>query len=320
MGPVALAILILMPQRMYYQPRHPVPLHLDLQRLRDAVDDTAVLSLHLMEFEGHPVASVGIDRVDQIDLNAVFGNKATLWDGRTLLVQLAADGEPVGAPLVVVPLRMPGSRAGERPDALRVVVLRDVLLNTDHGPMRAELFHHVAPNTVMHFEHLVDGGFYTGIGFHRVIPGFVIQGGDPTGTGRGGPGYMLDLEPSSVKHDVGVLSMARRGNDVNSSGSQFFICLSREATAALDGQYTAFGQVVEGLRVMESIAETPLVDAASGRPIKAPKIETAVLVPAKPRPVPRVPIRRGSGRSATLSPSPQPPPVPAGESASQPNE
>lgn len=126
----------------------------------------------------------------------------------------------------------------------------------DGGVMRAELYPEIAPITVANFEKLVKEGFYDGVIFHRVIPGFMIQGGDPTGTGMGGPGWNIKGEfaangvPNSLKHTAGVLSMAR-AMDPNSGGSQFFIMV--DDAPHLDGQYAAFGCLIEGLDVARKI-------------------------------------------------------------------
>ncbi len=124
------------------------------------------------------------------------------------------------------------------------------------GKIVAELYPEVAPNTVNNFISLVQNGFYNGLIFHRVIPGFMIQGGCPQGTGTGGPGYAIKGEFKSngiqndLKHDRGVLSMARAMHP-NSAGSQFFIMVER--APHLDGQYAAFGRVVSGMEVADTI-------------------------------------------------------------------
>ena len=126
----------------------------------------------------------------------------------------------------------------------------------DGGVMRAELYPEIAPITVANFERLVNDGFYDGVIFHRVIPHFMIQGGDPTGTGMGGPGWNIKGEfaangvPNDLKHTAGVLSMAR-AMDPNSAGSQFFIMV--DDAPHLDGQYAAFGCLIEGLDVARKI-------------------------------------------------------------------
>ena len=126
----------------------------------------------------------------------------------------------------------------------------------DGGVMKAELYPEIAPNTVNNFISLVKQGFYDGVIFHRVIPGFMIQGGDPKGVGIGGPGYCIRGEftangfKNDLKHDRGVLSMARTMAP-NSAGSQFFIM--HEDSPHLDGQYAAFGKVIEGIEVVDKI-------------------------------------------------------------------
>ena len=125
--------------------------------------------------------------------------------------------------------------------------------------MKAELYPEIAPNTVRNFISLVNRGFYDGLIFHRVIRGFMIQGGCPDGTGMGGPGYSIKGEFSQngfandLAHDPGVLSMAR-AMDPNSAGSQFFIM--HEKSPHLDGAYAAFGKITEGMDVVNKIAET----------------------------------------------------------------
>lgn len=135
-----------------------------------------------------------------------------------------------------------------------------VTINFKNGKIiKAELYPEVAPNTVNNFISLVSKGFYNGICFHRVISGFMIQGGDPNGIGTGGPGYSIKGEFSSngfnntLKHTRGVLSMARAMNP-NSAGSQFFIM--HEDAPYLDGQYASFGKVIEGIEVVDEIANT----------------------------------------------------------------
>ena len=130
----------------------------------------------------------------------------------------------------------------------------------DGGVIRAELYPEIAPNTVNNFISLIRHNFYDGVIFHRVIPGFMIQGGDPDGTGMGGPGYSIRGEFSGngfrndLRHTKGVLSMARTMFP-DSAGSQFFIM--HADALHLDGQYAAFGKVIEGLDVVDRIAETP---------------------------------------------------------------
>jgi peptidyl-prolyl cis-trans isomerase B (cyclophilin B) len=128
-------------------------------------------------------------------------------------------------------------------------------MHTAKGVMKIVFYEKDAPDTVKNFVDLAEKGFYNGTTFHRVIPDFVIQGGDPTGTGRGGPGYKIkcELTGGNQYHDRGVLSMAHAGRDTG--GSQFFVCHSRRNTAHLDGKHTCFGKVVEGLEVIDQIRQ-----------------------------------------------------------------
>ena len=130
-----------------------------------------------------------------------------------------------------------------------------VKISTDKGDMIAELYDEATPVTVNNFLELIKKGFYNGLNFHRVIPGFVIQGGCPNGTGSGGPGYNIPCEVTSPNqfHDRGVLSMAHAGR--NTGGSQFFICHNRQNTQHLDGNHTCFGKVTEGLDIIDQIAQ-----------------------------------------------------------------
>lgn len=148
----------------------------------------------------------------------------------------------------------------------------------DGGKIVAELYPHIAPNTVNNFISLAKEGYYDGLIFHRVIPGFMIQGGCPQGSGMGGPGYSIKGEftqnghTNNLKHERGVLSMARAMNP-NSGGSQFFIM--HQTSPHLDGQYASFGRVVEGLEVVDKIAqvETNFQD----RPLVEQKIKTVTV-------------------------------------------
>ncbi len=126
-------------------------------------------------------------------------------------------------------------------------------IHTTKGVMKIMFFAQDAPRTVANFMKLARQDFYNGLPFHRVIPHFIIQTGDPSGTGAGGPGYTLETEVQGKNqfHDRGTLSMALEGS--RSSGSQFFICRNRLFTAHLDRQHTVFGKVVEGLEIIDKI-------------------------------------------------------------------
>ena len=128
-------------------------------------------------------------------------------------------------------------------------------ITTDKGTMVVEFYEKDAPNTVNNFVKLAKKGFYKDLNFHRVIPGFVAQGGCPNGNGAGGPGYKIDceLDGENQFHDRGVLSMAHAGR--NTGGSQFFLVHTRQATQHLDRNHTCFGKVVEGLDVIDKVSQ-----------------------------------------------------------------
>jgi cyclophilin family peptidyl-prolyl cis-trans isomerase len=126
-------------------------------------------------------------------------------------------------------------------------------MQTNQGAIEIELFDDDAPKTVENFKKLANDGFYNGVIFHRVIPDFMIQGGDPTGTGTGGPGYQFEDEFNHHKVERGALAMANAGPNTN--GSQFFI-VTAEATPWLDGKHTVFGKVTSGMDVVDTIEQT----------------------------------------------------------------
>jgi cyclophilin family peptidyl-prolyl cis-trans isomerase len=142
-------------------------------------------------------------------------------------------------------------------------------LQTNHGAIEIELYDDDAPTTVENFLKLARDGFYDGVIFHRVIPDFMIQGGDPTGTGSGGPGYQFEDEFNDHKVDRGALAMANAGPNTN--GSQFFI-VTADACAWLDGKHTVFGRVTGGMDVVEAIEATPT--GGQDRPIDDVRIES----------------------------------------------
>ncbi|MEW6517353.1 MAG: peptidylprolyl isomerase [candidate division FCPU426 bacterium] len=126
----------------------------------------------------------------------------------------------------------------------------EAVIQTNKGEIVFKFYPEDAPKTVENFVKLARKGFYDGLTFHRVVPNFVIQGGDPKGDGTGGPGYTVPAEFNSRSHLTGTVAMAR-ALDPNSAGSQFYICLARQP--GLDGQYTVFGQVTSGMDVVQSI-------------------------------------------------------------------
>ncbi|MDG2054031.1 MAG: peptidylprolyl isomerase [Phycisphaerales bacterium] len=152
------------------------------------------------------------------------------------------------------------------------------LIKTDKGDITIELWNDVAPGHVDNFLKLTNDGFYNDLIFHRIISNFMIQGGCPSGTGTGGPGWTIDAEFNDREHVEGTLSMAR-SSDPNSAGSQFFVCLGREHCQHLDGSYTAFGQVVDGIEVVRVIGA---VDTDhQDRPMEPIHIESVTAIEAE---------------------------------------
>ena len=162
------------------------------------------------------------------------------------------------------------------------------VIKTSEGEMIAEFWPDVAPNTVENFKKLARSGFYDGTAFHRIVKGFMIQGGDPltkdpakeSRYGTGDPGYKIKAEFNDRSHERGVLSMAR-SNDPDSAGSQFFICLAN--VSRLDHQYTTFGKIIKGDDVLEKIGSTEVTMSNSGersKPTKRVTVESIKIVPA----------------------------------------
>ena len=159
-----------------------------------------------------------------------------------------------------------GKKAAPEEDTMNAQNPIATITMEDGGVIKLELYPEIAPNTVKNFIHLANSGFYDGVIFHRVIEGFMIQGGDPDGRGTGGPGYRIKGEFSNnnhkndLSHERGVISMARQGNPYfpasayNTAGSQFF--LMHADSDFLDGDYAAFGKVIEGMDVVDRIATT----------------------------------------------------------------
>lgn len=138
-----------------------------------------------------------------------------------------------------------------------------ISIETENGRILIELYPDSAPNTVANFKALVANTYYDGLEFHRVIPGFMAQGGCPDGNGMGGPGYKVKAEFNERKHERGTVAMAR-SQDPDSAGSQFYICFGPQPH--LDGQYTIFGQVTEGMEVVDQIKQGDVMNKVSVLP------------------------------------------------------
>ena len=211
-------------------------------------------------------------------------------DGKTAYTRIIGWGDQLLPGVTPAEAKLKETWAPADPAPLsgfRVEPDMDVVFETTAGPMRFAMRPDQAPNTARNFVALAAQGFYDGTIIHRVVPKgrggqpFVIQGGDPTGTGDGGPGYDIPLEPSTLPHDFGVLSMAR--NDwPDSAGSQWFVALTRAETARLDGQYCAFGYAVSGTEAILATEQGAIADADTGRPVKPVTVTRARAVPALP--------------------------------------
>ena len=303
------AIAQLTPDRTFYGVDRKVPMTVN------APDGDAVIKLFNPSDESEVASAPAVD--GGVDIASLFPMLWTDKGSDVLYAQLFVDETPIGAPVVLIPMisvdkakivnpqtlqpikpTKPGERSergvakfdseffelrrqGPRPyvySGLRAYTLKDVVLETSMGDIRIRLRPDKAPNHAINFASLVEGGYYTDILFHRIMHKFVVQVGDPTGTGSGGPGYQIDLEKSDLPHNFGVISMARTG-DPDSGGSQIFICLTRRATAQLDGSYTAFGQTISGADTIAALGSVP-VDGQ--KPIAPPILENAYLVDSAP--------------------------------------
>lgn len=289
---VSTAAAQVVPDSLYNGVDRPFPARVEVPE-----DRRGEVVLKLLDAETGGVFAQASAAEGGVDLAALFPQ---LWQRRQydlLYLQLYVEDEPVGTPVVLDAMVTPQTAVLNRGKAvfpnrgagvysgIRAYPDARVIMETTEGEIEIVLRPDHAPNTAYSFRHLVGGGFYEDILFHRIIgaregrPPFVVQGGDPTGTGTGGPGYLIDLEPSGLPHDFGVISMAR-GSDPDSAGSQFFLCLSRDGTSFLDGNYTTFGYAISGA---DAIAALGSVETdAQDRPVQDVRLISARLVPAPP--------------------------------------
>lgn len=288
----------LKPDRTYYGLSRPMPMTVAAPR-----SDGGELAIRLLApVSGETVESAAV-KPGKVDLAALFPSLSkTEETPRLLYAQLFAGDTGVGPAVVLQPLVTPKyarfdprgttrpwswyDAPNKAPSGYRAWVDQHVVLDTTDGEVELMMRPDAAPNTVFNFVHLVQGGFYTDIPVHRIADFLkqgkpsILQAGDPSGTGEGGPGYMIDLEDSALPHEFGVISMARTPEQ-NSAGSQFFIVLDRQAVVSLDGNYTTFGQAVRGADVLGKISASP-TDPETGKPTEPPRIKSARLVDAKP--------------------------------------
>jgi peptidyl-prolyl cis-trans isomerase B (cyclophilin B) len=287
---VATLFSILVPAKMWFAPDQPL-------MVRN--DSAQVVVLTLTSFAGQTIEAGGQAKLaggKSVDTKAVFPQLAVAG---TYILYAVPEGkslpEFVGTPLVV------GVRSEKRRGApegqvlvTKVEPLRYAVAHTAKGQMTMVFYYDVAPNTADNFLNLAAGGYFDGLAFHRIVPGFVIQGGDPRGDSTGGPGYSIAPEFNDRPHTPGTLSMAREGDPgeapgvppryefAASAGSQFFVCLDYAKTKQLDGSYTAFGRVVEGMDTVNRIADVPLADPRSGKPAERQGIERIEVLTVTP--------------------------------------
>ncbi|MGH7177030.1 MAG: peptidylprolyl isomerase [Tepidisphaeraceae bacterium] len=291
MNPLTTAVTlfsILFPAKAWFAPGQPLVV---------LVRPQGEIVLVLTDSNGKPIegkagaTEVGDER--QVDLRELF---APVDTPGTYVLWAVPKGKAlpdfVGTPLLVSV--RPDKRRDAPPGAMvfKVQPLCYAILKTQKGELTLGFYYDVAPNTVDNFVALAAGGFYDGLTFHRIVPGFVIQGGDPRGDGTGGPGYRIDAEFNDREHRPGVLSMARegdplerqgampRGEAAHSAGSQFFICLDYEKTRQLDRRYTAFARIVDGMSVVEELGKTPVDE--NDRPTTPLVIESVKILPVTP--------------------------------------
>jgi peptidyl-prolyl cis-trans isomerase B (cyclophilin B) len=311
-APALVLFSVLFPSKLWYAPD---------QAWTVVVRPDVPTTLVLTDFVGKaidPRASSDVSAEKSIDVKDLWPPIA--YPGTYLLYAVPRGklvNDFVGTPLVIQV--RPDTRRDAPPGAMvtKIQPLCYAILGTDHGDMTIGFYYDVAPHTVDNFLALAGGGFYDGLVFHRVVPQFLIQGGDPRGDGTGGPGYQIDAEFSDREHGQGILSMSRqldpferhgeapRPEFANTAGSQFFICLDDTRAMQLDRRYTVFGKVIgeEGLKILHEIgsAET---DPQTERPRSPQVIRSIKIMPVVPgkNPYPAL-LTVGEQRSATTQPA-----------------
>jgi peptidyl-prolyl cis-trans isomerase B (cyclophilin B) len=276
----------IVPARTWYPPSEPLTLNIKAES-----DSTLVLTdFNGTAFEAKTPAEVSGDKT--VDLKSMYAEASRPGTYVLYVVPKGKNRDQFTGTPLVIEVRSDQRRGGPAdPMVTKVQPLEYVVMTTDKGPLTMAFYYDVAPITVESFLFLSRTGYYNGLMFHRIVPSFVIQGGDPKGDGTGGPGYNVQAEFNDKKHEPGVLSMARQGDPneaagamprcefANSAGSQFFICLDYKNTQHLDHKYTAFGKVVAGMDAVNAIAQSPLADQRSGKPANPSKIEKVDVKP-----------------------------------------
>ena len=267
-------VSVLTPTKNWFAPDQPLTVNIKAEG--DA-------RLVLTSFTGGKVDPKGAAEVSgetTKDLKQIFPE--ALSQGGTFLLYVVPKDKDLpdfqGTPLVISVREDKRRGAPAGPMVIKVEPLQYAVLSTKGGNMTMAFYYDVAPHTVENFLDLASHGYFDGQKFHRIVPGFVIQGGDPRGDGTGGPGYQIPAEFNERPHVEGVLSMAR-GTDPDSAGSQFFVCLDYAHTQQLDRKYTAFGKVVDGFNVAQEIGKTKIADPSTGRPEQPQVIEKVEVKP-----------------------------------------
>jgi cyclophilin family peptidyl-prolyl cis-trans isomerase len=266
-----IAVSMITPTRTWYPPA--MPLSVDMKSDGDA-------KLVLTDFTGkvvEPKSATDFKGEKKVDLKEYWPD-VLAKTGTYVLYEVPKDkplAEFTGTPWVI---ELRSEPANPDVQVVKVIPLEYVLMTTEQGPLTMAFYYDVAPITVDSFLNLSRTGYYNDLSFHRIVPGFVIQGGDPKGNGTGGPGYSVQAEFNARPHLPGVLSMART-SDPNSAGSQFFVCLDYTNTQHLDNQYTAFGRVTDGMDAVKKIAATPVPDPRTGAPATPQLIKKAEVKP-----------------------------------------
>ncbi len=288
--PLLMLWSVLVPERQWVPPDRPMIV---------SAKAAGAVSLVLADFTGStiaPTGSVSMQDGKSLDLKTVYPSLATPGTYLLFAVPTPQEGEAkpgkfIGTPLVIGVRQ--DHRVGAPSGALvtRIQPLQYAEATTAAGTMTIAFYYDAAPVTIDNFLKLAAEGFYDGLQFHTIVPGFTIQTGDPKNDGTGGPGYSLDAEFNMRKHEAGTLSMSRmrdsledantgvgpRPEFANSGGSQFFICLDYKNTQQYDRAYTAFGKVTAGMETVEALAKTPLADPKQGRPAAPPVLDRIVI-------------------------------------------
>jgi peptidyl-prolyl cis-trans isomerase B (cyclophilin B) len=289
------AVAQLTPEHLYNGVSRPMMVQVHIPR-----GERGLAVIELLRPGSAEVDSMATVEGGRVDMAKLFPDFWTAKRPHLLYAQLNVGDRKIGPAVVLQPMLNPplsrlkpdGKTLEFVPDedgpifnGFRTYIDQDIVFETSMGVMRFRTRPDAAPNTTWTIMQLVQGGLYTDTIFHRVVAKrkdgtpFVIQGGDPTGTGSGGPGFAYPLEESTLPHDFGVISIAR-SSDPNTNGCQIFVCLSREGTKHLDGKYAAFGQAIQGAETILKIAAVPV--GKDDRPTNPPKIFRAYLKKAAP--------------------------------------